>query len=163
MELCATLNETNAGFRLVVTTEEGCSAELVAHEDMSPGQSIPFITSSGSVELRDGSKEFPIELPNLQSRNNASVEALLTKGPSGELCYYKPIPNCIDQKVVSRDGLFLLSPDVVSQFINDDLCEVSSHEEFDYFIGAKEITVDCGGSPTTLLRMVKIPKELLNN
>lgn len=156
---CDDLTTTEEGKALVVLDDENCFKELVQPE----GEEYPAIAialASNKVVLRNGSQSQPIVLPHLQTFSGVSFDRMMVQDSSGEWYAFEPSDYCIDQKLVVRDGAFVLVPDTLPVHIESSVCEVDACDEYDFLIGLEEVTLECDGEEQTFLKLVKVPKSL---
>jgi hypothetical protein len=156
---CDELDQTPFGRALVVTDDENCQRELIQEsEDNYPALAI--VHSDNRTSLADGSSEFPIPLPHLQTQVGGTFTKLMIQDASGVWYVFTPPETCITQRMLIVDGAFTFEDDVLPQLLNADFCEIDSCDQFDYLLGLKEITISCDGEDVTYLKPVKIPKNL---
>lgn len=161
MSRCLDRLKVESADAILAVGEDGCSVILKRPDDMAPGQGIVQYTESGRVEIRDGSQDYPIILKNLEKQIGGAIESIIIRDGSGKLkAFYPETNDCIDYKLISRDGLMSLVPDTLPSILEQDVCEVASCDEFDYFLGLREQEVSCDGSTITFLKLVKVPKTV---
>lgn len=159
---CDPLDLTFEGKSLVVIDSDNCLKQLGPNSEMTSTSAIPVQLSSGRVELRDGSDQFPIELPNIKTQTGGSVNRILFRDSSGAIVNWLPIAiNCLDHKMIFRDGSFTFVPDCLPSIMCVDACEITACDEFDYILGLREFELECEDETITILKLVKIPKELI--
>lgn len=156
---CDPLANVSEGRAFIVTDEENCQKELVQSEG-GGFPALPVAESETKVVLRDGSVDQPISLPNLQSQTGGSFSRLLGLNDSGQWVSIVPPDGCLDKKIIARNGQFLIVDDVLPDTILASLCEVAACEDYDFLLGLKEETINCDGDDVTVLRLVKVPKDL---
>lgn len=158
---CDPLPATESGKTLVVVGEDNCLKQLIAHESIAGNPAIPIQLTDGKVELRDGSAEFPIELPNIKTQTGGSVSKILYRDASGAIVNWVPeTGSCLDHKLIFRDGSLTFVPDCLPPILCADICAVTSCSEFDYLLGLREAEINCGDETIPVLVLVKVPRNL---
>ena len=110
------------------------------------------------AELRDGSEDFPIRLPSLQSYQGEAVPALVGILPDGTLVAWKAGSFPGVKKIILEDGQFKIGHDYTSDLLSA-ACEESSCNALDGYLGFKTVTTSCAGeAPTTRFQIVRAPK-----
>lgn len=161
MSRCLDRLKVESADAILAVGDDGCSVILQRPEDMAPGQAIVQYTEAGKVEIRDGSQNYPIVLKNLEKQIGGTIDSIIIRDGSGKLKAFSPSTgDCLDYKLISRNGLMSLVPDTLPSILEQDVCEVSSCEEFDYFLGLKEQEVSCDGDTIVFLKLVKVPKTV---
>ena len=70
-----------------------------------------------------------------------------------------PSTSCIDKKLLVRNGVFVIEPDILPSVIDANICETTDCESVDYLVGLREIDLsDCVEGE--YFELVKIPKAL---
>lgn len=156
---CDALAQTDSGKALVVTDEENCLKELVQTEGgLYPA--IPIAVSDDKVVLKDGSENQPIQLPHIQEQVGGSFQKLMVQDEAGVWYVFEPIVDCIDLKLVIKDGAFSFERDTLPSILSANFCEINECSEYDFLIGVKQVTLTCDGEDVTFLKLVKVPKTL---
>lgn len=155
---CDALTTTSNGKALVVTNDENCLTELV-QEDGGLYPALAISLTDGNTVLRDGSSNQPIELPNLLNYIAYTFEKILAMDSSGRWHAITPSESCIDKKLLVRNGVFVIEPDILPSVIDANICETTDCESVDYLVGLREIDLsDCVEGE--YFELVKIPKAL---
>jgi hypothetical protein len=156
---CDALPQITTGKALVVTDDENCIKELIQPEGASyPALAIAL--SDNKAVLRDGSVNQPIQLPHLQTQTGGSFQKMMIQDAAGVWYVYEPNEDCIDLKLIVRDGAFDLVRDTLPQILDANFCEINECSEYDFLIGAKQVTLTCDGEDVVFLKLVKVPKTL---
>jgi hypothetical protein len=155
---CDPLSTTSLGKAFVVTDYENCVKELT-QTDGGNYPAIVMVLSPDEVLLRDGSTSQPIQLPFLQQQLLGSFNRIAIIDGGGNLKAGTPTAYCVQRKVVAIGGNFFLTPDILPEVIEGEICEVDSCDEVDYIIGLKAIDLsECLAGD--FFELVKIPKSL---
>ena len=126
-----------------------------ANEIKSP--SIPIQLTETSVELRDGSPQFPISLPALEKSNAQSVGSLLIQDAAGQIKSWAIAAFNGRKRLVALDGSLQLVPDYSSDMFTGAMCP-GTCEDVDGIIGYKDIVITCPGQPDIpAVQLFKLP------
>lgn len=156
---CEELTTTSLGKGIVVADDENCLKELV-QSDGGQYPAIPVAISDDSVALRDGSSSQPIQLPHLQRQWGGAFSNIMVQDGDGIWFAYTPDSYCLDQKLIVRDGQFVIVPDTLPTLLASDICEINACDQYDFLLGVKEVVIVCDGEDVTYLKVVKVPKAL---
>ena len=156
---CNILSETSNGKAPVVTDEFGCIAQLVLL-DASAYPAIEQAISDDSVQLRNGSAKWPIELPHLQKQVGGKFVKMMVQDVNGKWYVFTAPNECVNQRLIISNGSFSFVEDVIPNLLTTEMCPVSLSSDFDYIVGLKSETITC---PSGLVRQyykwVLVPKS----
>lgn len=158
---CDPIDETSGGKALVVVDQENCFKQLIPPDDME-GAGLACQISPNKVELRDGSEKYPIPIPHLQTQVGGSISHLVFMD-GGNLKSFQPdVQNAIEHKLIFQAGQFRFVPDCLPGIACNDLCPITSCDDFDYVLGLRATTITYGEEEIPVLKLVKVPKSLLS-
>ena len=121
------------------------------------GGAIPIQLTENKVELRDGSVDYPITLPNLQKSNATSVGEILIRLPDGTIAAWD-LGNFLGQRKLSLiDGYATFNNDYSSDLFSGEICEADCNG-VESALGVKKIVKVCVGQPDTIMyQLCRIP------
>lgn len=147
-----------SAFGVFINDGQNCEHRLARPSKMkNPG--LPIQLTEDSVGIRDGSMDFPIKLPGLQSSNLQAMPAIVGVLPDGTLVAWK-FGNFAGKKKLSLvDGQLQFEEDYGSDLIAAAICTEPDCSLLDGALGFKTIEVTCPGEPVrTMTQICKIPK-----
>ena len=100
------------------------------------------VDTGGHAELRDGSKNQPIQLTGLQAKQYGKFAGLMGVGGDGTLYAIRPTQDDVTYKVLSTKDGFCLEEDVTENCI--DATDVYTGGTPDFVLGGR-ITTDANG------------------
>ena len=141
-----------AGFR----RGADCQYELTGKMARIRG-AIPIQLTENLAELRDGSIEYPIVLPNLQKSNAEFVGEILIRLPDGTIAAWD-LGNFLGLRKLSlTNGLATFSNDYSSDLFSGEICEADC-SGVESALGVKRIVKTCVGQPDTIMyQLCRIP------
>jgi hypothetical protein len=155
---CVPLIEVHEGKAPVVADEFGCIAQLILL-DASTYPAIEQAMSDSSVQLRNGSAKYPIELPHLQRQVGGSFARMMIQDAEGRWYIFIPPVKCVDQRLIISNGSFSFVDDVLPSLVSSEMCPVSQFADFDYLVGLKSTVVECpDGTIQHYYKWVLVPK-----
>lgn len=160
---CDALDLTYQGKSLVVVNEDNCLKQLIPSESANSSYpAIPVQLSPTSIELRDGSAEFPIPLPNIKTQTGGSIYRILYRDTGGNIVNWFPEnESCLNHKLIFNGSSFSFVPDCLPSILCADVCDAETCADYDYVLGLREFEIECDEETITLLKLVKIPKSLI--
>jgi hypothetical protein len=159
MSPCEPLVETANGKAPIVTDEFGCLAQLILL-DASTYPAIEQAISDSSVQLRNGSAKYPVELPHLQKQVGGSFDKMIIQDASGKWYAFLPSVSCVNQRLIISNGSFTFVDDTLPNLITSELCPAFLDEDFDYFVAVKSVTLTCpDGTHRDYFKWVLVPKS----
>lgn len=119
--------------------------------------SIPVQLTENTVELRDGSVNFPIRLPAIQKSNATAITALMIMTADGTIQSWDPSNQFGKKRLVLIDGAIVLVDDYSSDLFDASMCS-GGCADIDGIIGYKEIPIVCPGEPDRIaIQLWKLP------
>lgn len=119
---------------------------------------IPVQLTEHLVELRDGSDEHPITLPNLKRVISEGVPRIVVMLADGQLAYWDITAFAGEQRLVIQDGLAKFVDDYSSDLFSGAICDTDCNG-VDNALGVREIVHNCPGKPPkTMYQICRIPK-----
>lgn len=147
---------TNSGEAIIVSRKKNGSGRL-SMEGKIRG-AIPVQLTENLTELRDGSDEHPIVLPNLKRVTSEGVPRILVMLADGQIAYWDVAAFGSDKKLVTKDGVAKFVDDYSSDLFSGEICE-SSCNDIDAGVGLRAIPVNCPGKPPRVMyQIVRTPK-----
>jgi hypothetical protein len=121
------------------------------------GGAIPVQLTENKVELRDGSVDYPIVLPNLQKSNAAFVAEILIRLPDGTIAAWDLGNFLGEKKLTLVDGQATFNNDYSSHLFSGEICEEDC-SGVESALGVKRIVKVCVGQPDTIMYQIcRIP------
>lgn len=135
---------------------EDCQYQLGAKFPIRGG-AIPIQLTENKAELRDGSVEYPIALPNLQKSNAEFVGEILIRLPDGTIAAWD-LGNFLGTRKLSLiEGLATFNSDYSSDIFSGSICEEDC-SGVESALGVKRIVKVCPGQPDTIMyQLCRIP------
>lgn len=142
---------------LAVYQEDDCVRRL-KRPDRVRSSGIPIQLTEKTVEIRDGSLEYPIRLPALQKSNLLAVPYLVGMLADGTLVAWAFGQHTCNKKIAIKDGMATIVADYYSDLIDGNVCTEDICENLDGMIGFKETIEHCPGQPDQIrIQLVKAP------
>lgn len=143
---------------IAVYESDDCTRRLVRH-DRIRSSGIPVQLTGKSVEIRDGSLDFPVQLPALQKSVLASIPYLVGMLADGTLVAWSFGNFTGPKKIVVENGMATIKADYYSDLIDGNVCTEDNCENIHGMIGFKETVEICPGQPNQIrIQLVKAPK-----
>lgn len=147
----------NSAEAIIVSRKKNGSGRLSMASKIRGG-AIPIQLTENQVELRDGSDEHPIKLPNLKKISTEGVPGIVVLLADGQLAYWDISSFASQMKLVTENGTAKFVDDVSSDMFSGTLCE-SDCDGADAAVGVRTIQRNCPGKPPkTMFQLVRIPK-----
>ena len=158
---CIPPSSTHLGKAPMVLDEFGCIAQLVMLNE-ADYPAIEQAISDSRVELRNGSAKYPIALPHLQKQVGGSFKRMMVQDASGKWYAFTAAVGCVNKRLIIVNGTFTFVDDILPEFLEMDICQISSSSEFEFFVGANTVSIECpDGTTKQYLKWVLVPKNLV--
>lgn len=150
---CNDKQPSAGAFGVYINNSDECLHRLARPSKMrNPGLAVQL--TENSVGIRDGSLEFPIKLPGLQSSNAQAMPAIIGVLPDGTLVAWKFGNFSGKKKLVLEEGNLTLVEDYGSDLLAATICAEPNCNQLEGLLGYKTVSNACPGEPTRVMTQI---------